>query len=78
MTSRARVTSRAIRWDSGDSAHNRIKGLLLSRPACCLLVRKGFGEVIRGTSPDAGVTTYVGDLRGLATQVTDGGGIVLN
>ena len=29
-------------------------------------VRDGFGEVIRETSPDAGVTTYV---RGLVTQM---------
>ena len=28
-------------------------------------VRNGFGEVIQETSPDAGVTTYVRDARGL-------------
>jgi hypothetical protein len=60
-----------------DSAHNRIKGLSHGQLAA-YFVRNGFGEVIRETSPDAGVTTYVGDLRGLVTQVTDGGGIVLN
>jgi YD repeat-containing protein len=34
--------------------------------------------VIRETSPDAGVTTYVRDLRGLVTQMTDGRGVVSN
>jgi RHS repeat-associated protein len=41
-------------------------------------VRNGFGEVIRETSPDAGVTTYTRDLRGLVTQMTDGRGVVSN
>ncbi len=41
-------------------------------------VRNGFGEVIRETSPDAGVTTIVRDQRGLPTQVTDGRGVVVN
>src|SRR5919109_4160188 len=39
-------------------------------------VRNGFGEVIRQTSPDTGITDYVREARGLITQMTDARGIV--
>ena len=48
------------------------------RTLLTIYVRNGFGEVIRETSPDAGVSTYVRDLRGLVTQMTDGRGVVEN
>jgi YD repeat-containing protein len=38
--------------------------------------RNGFGEVKRRASPDSGNTDTVYDARGLATQITDGRGIV--
>ncbi|MEW5965296.1 MAG: hypothetical protein AB1749_17285, partial [Pseudomonadota bacterium] len=36
-------------------------------------VRNGFGEVIRQTSPDSGITDYVRDARGLVTETTECG-----
>ncbi|WP_295557691.1 RHS repeat-associated core domain-containing protein [uncultured Hyphomicrobium sp.] len=41
-------------------------------------VRNGFGDVIRQTSPDSGTTDYVRNALALATQITDGRGIVTN
>jgi YD repeat-containing protein len=38
--------------------------------------KNGFGEVIRQTSPDTGITDYARDARGPVTQMTDARGIV--
>ncbi|MBL8566763.1 MAG: RHS repeat protein [Hyphomicrobiaceae bacterium] len=41
-------------------------------------VRNGFGEIIRQSSPDSGVTDHVRDARGLVTETTDARGVVTN
>jgi YD repeat-containing protein len=41
-------------------------------------IRNGFGDVIRETNPDTGITDYTYDARGLATQIKDARLVIAN
>ncbi|PHR56826.1 MAG: hypothetical protein COA43_13290 [Robiginitomaculum sp.] len=49
-----------------------------ARGATTNYLLNGFGEVIRETNFETGITNYVRDARGLVTQMTDARGIVTN